>query len=262
MAQSKDLQQNEGTGTTDREKEKAETKNLGAEGGKEEENNAEGLKNEEDEVKEERGENGNRKRKKEEEDEGGGSRGKDTKTETVMGTYEKKDVEDGEEIKRKDIREEEDVEGGRNEEEGGKSNCKKEGTVEQIEDQRNEKDRTSEEYENKVETKTEKEAGVHGRDRKADLGTEKKRNEKDEEGGASSDPLNISSAEGATSTTEKGGNTKSDLKKTVKVCFHAFIAPTVNFDQRKDELYVIFGPERNNWDRNVEGLMKFSGQKR
>lgn len=98
VAQSKDLQQNEGTGTTDREKEKAETKNLGAEGGKEEENNAEGLKNEEDEVKEERGENGNRKRKKEEEDEGGGSRGKDTKTETVMGTYEKKDMEDGEEI--------------------------------------------------------------------------------------------------------------------------------------------------------------------
>lgn len=48
----------------------------------------------------------------------------------------------------------------------------------------------------------------------------------------------------------------------MKVCFHAFLAPSVNFDQRKDELYVIFGPERNNWDRTVEGLMKFTGPKR
>lgn len=265
VAQSEDLQQNGGRGTTDRGKEKAETNSLGVDGGKKEESNAEGLKSGGVGVEEERGETGNRKRKKEEEDEGGGSRDKDNKTESVMGTYEKKDMEDGEERKRKDNREKEDVEGGRNEEDGGKNNSKKEGTVEKKGDQRNEKDRKSEEYENRVKTKKGKEDGVPGRERKTDLGTEKKRNgegEKDERGGASSDPLNRSSAEGATSTTEKGGDTKSDLKKTVKVCFHAFLAPTVNFDQKKDELYVIFGPERDNWDRKVEGLMKFSGPKR
>lgn len=265
VAQSEDLQQNGGRGTTDRGKEKAETNSLGVDGGKKEENNAEVLKSGGDEVNEESGENGNGKRKKEEEDEGGGSRDKDTKTESVVDTYEKKDIEDGEERKSNDIREKEDVEGGRNEEKGRKNNSKKEGTVEKQGDQRNENDRESEDDENRVETKQEKEDGVHGRERKADLGTEITRNgegEKGEGGGDSSNQLNRFTAEGATSTTEKIGGSKSDFKKTVKVCFHAFLAPSVNFDQRKDELYVIFGPERNNWDRTVEGLMKFTGPKR
>lgn len=265
VAQSEDLQQNGGRGTTDRGKEKAETNSLGVDGGKKEENNAEVLKSGGDEVNEESGENGNGKRKKEEEDEGGGSRDKDTKTESVVDTYEKKDIEDGEERKSNDIREKKDVEGGRNEEKGRKNNSKKEGTVEKQGDQRNENDRESEDDENRVETKQEKEDGVHGRERKADLGTEITRNgegEKGEGGGDSSNQLNRFTAEGATSTTEKIGGSKSDFKKTVKVCFHAFLAPSVNFDQRKDELYVIFGPERNNWDRTVEGLMKFTGPKR
>lgn len=265
VAQSEDLQQNGGRGTTDRGKEKAETNSLGVDGGKKEENNAEVLKSGGDEVNEESGENGNGKRKKEEEDEGGGSRDKDTKTESVVDTYEKRDIEDGEERKSNDIREKEDVEGGRNEEKGRKNNSKKEGTVEKQGDQRNENDRESEDDENRVETKQEKEDGVHGRERKTDLGTEITRNgegEKGEGGGDSSNQLNRFTAEGATSTTEKIGGSKSDFKKTVKVCFHAFLAPSVNFDQRKDELYVIFGPERNNWDRTVEGLMKFTGPKR
>lgn len=175
-----------------------------------------------------------------------------------MGMYEKKDMEDGEEIKRKDIKEEEDVEGGRNEEEGGKNN-KKEGIVEKKGDQRNEKDRKIEEYENRVEIKVEKEVGVYGRDRKVDLGIEKKRNEKDEGGGVLFDLLNRFFVEGVIFIIEKGGDNKIDLKKKVKVCFYVFIVLIVNFDQRKDEFYVIFGFERNNWDCNVEGFMEFSG---
>lgn len=48
----------------------------------------------------------------------------------------------------------------------------------------------------------------------------------------------------------------------VKVCFHAFLAPTVDFNPKKDELYVVFGPKRNDWNPQKEGLMNFIGTKK
>lgn len=48
----------------------------------------------------------------------------------------------------------------------------------------------------------------------------------------------------------------------MKVRFHAFLAPTVDFNQKRDQLFVAFGPERNNWNCEKEGLMKFTGLKR
>lgn len=48
----------------------------------------------------------------------------------------------------------------------------------------------------------------------------------------------------------------------MKVCFHAFLAPTVDFNQKKDQLFVVFGSERDNWECKTEGLMKITGSKR
>lgn len=43
----------------------------------------------------------------------------------------------------------------------------------------------------------------------------------------------------------------------MKVYFRAFLAPTVNFDKKKDKLFVVFGPERDDWECKQEGEMKF-----
>lgn len=48
----------------------------------------------------------------------------------------------------------------------------------------------------------------------------------------------------------------------MKVCFYAFLAPTVDFNQKRDQLFVVFGPERDNWKCTKKGLMKFTGSKR
>lgn len=40
------------------------------------------------------------------------------------------------------------------------------------------------------------------------------------------------------------------------VYFHAFLSSSVNFDKKKDSLYVVFGPERDDWECKPEGLMK------
>lgn len=41
------------------------------------------------------------------------------------------------------------------------------------------------------------------------------------------------------------------------VFFHAFVSPTLNFEKKKDNLYVVFGPERDDWDCNLGCVMKY-----
>lgn len=48
----------------------------------------------------------------------------------------------------------------------------------------------------------------------------------------------------------------SFFEQTISVYFHAFLSPSVNFDKKKDSLYVVFGPERDDWECKPEGLMK------
>lgn len=48
----------------------------------------------------------------------------------------------------------------------------------------------------------------------------------------------------------------------MRVSFHAFLAPTVNVNPKNDELYVVFGPKRDDWNPKKEGLMKFIGTKK
>ena len=36
----------------------------------------------------------------------------------------------------------------------------------------------------------------------------------------------------------------------------------MKFDQKKDKLYVVFGPERDDWECKQEGEMQFSKTKR
>lgn len=48
----------------------------------------------------------------------------------------------------------------------------------------------------------------------------------------------------------------------MKVFFYALLAPTVNFDPKRDKLFVVFGPERDDWECKKEGEMRFSNPKR
>lgn len=43
----------------------------------------------------------------------------------------------------------------------------------------------------------------------------------------------------------------------MKVCFYVFFVLIVDFNYNIDELYVVFGFERNDWNCKEEGFMKF-----
>lgn len=46
------------------------------------------------------------------------------------------------------------------------------------------------------------------------------------------------------------------------VYFHAFVSPTLNFEKKKDNLYVVFGPECDDWDSNLGCVMKYNDSNR
>uniref|UniRef100_K1RKF6 Uncharacterized protein n=1 Tax=Magallana gigas TaxID=29159 RepID=K1RKF6_MAGGI len=265
LAQNDSHSPNVDTETTERgEKDQNDTGKTTEDGGVKGKDSVEDLRKEGGEgVRDERRDDGNRKRKKEEEDEGGGLRSKEIRKENVDDTEEKRDMKDGEERK----------------EDGSRGDPGQE-----IEEQITDRVRTGDGVGNQAG----KEDGVAGRE-KREVGNEKNRDEgEDEEGRPRSDPLLISSANGSTSTSDplvaipkntvqKDKNQKNEQntptssktgqhtddstankkKETVKVCFHAFLAPTVDFNHNIDELYVVFGPERNDWNCKEEGLMKF-----
>lgn len=52
------------------------------------------------------------------------------------------------------------------------------------------------------------------------------------------------------------------FKQTVTVYFHAFVSPTLNFEKKKDNLYVVFGPECDDWDSNLGCVMKYNDSNR
>lgn len=46
------------------------------------------------------------------------------------------------------------------------------------------------------------------------------------------------------------------------MCFHAFLAVSVDFKPQKENLYVTFGPERDNWSCKMEGRMNLAAYER